>query len=348
MAKLNIKINRKKNSLDDLARQTAVDDKDLINDILNPKKKKHTKTNNQELKKIINSNNADSDIDSHPGFLIYLSRFQRSHSRARRLNPLCELNYVELKSRRQGNLFKQERELSNFVFIPDYGLVAIKKHKELVRLAGIDNLKDSASPEFETITNSTEGYTALEYIPKIGLVAARTDNVLEICLDKNKKPCSIETTDFAESINELKWVPKNGLYAITDNGQFINHIRDGHFDSVDECVSSQEMNPFINRQHHKVLEWVPDYGLICATEQYIFRVVNSLGKPDHEILFNSADRNLSALCHTTNQGICFAGTGFCEMPSVTNSHRLNIFPAERNVKQIIYSSKKDFDLIIGN
>ena len=243
--KINISKVRKQISLDELAREAAEDDAELINMYLNP---------NDFLKdKVIIPK---PEVTEKQRVLFFSGMYD--------LMPDCDtsavrIQYALCKLDLDSKIFKQvfHRLCSSIKFQEGVGLVGADKDLVLI-------FNKSGEKDYKKILNLDGQTTSLEWIGarNSGLIGGGVYDQIVGLTDANgeffRKPKSIHQV---KNSSCLKWVSDRGLFYVEDN----NNIMFENYYSVPFSVYENQPKLFYKFENNETLtslEWMPNIGLI--------------------------------------------------------------------------------------
>ena len=184
--KTKIENNRKKNSLDDLARQTALDDKDLINNILNSEKPESKKDNKKTPKEktieekipdlnIIKPNSA-SILGDFLFYAVYNPENVATWSQVTNKKHKSVLFKKDLNASGRSEIFAVfDEKITALEYIPHDGLILGNAKGLVTRLSDVNLCKLTLNPganDDRVISRGGAQINGLVYIPNLALFSS--------------------------------------------------------------------------------------------------------------------------------------------------------------------------------
>ena len=250
--KLNIKGNKKDNSsLDDLARQTAVDDKELIKDLLSGKKvKPKSKTPKPKIKPV---NNIDPISEDDLGSIIYsVNKYNQDNFEVNGQMVLSATYQFDLQTK-QNILLTTAKNVSNALkWVTGAGLFQATDDyiKKIFNFKG--EYLDSKSKVISAAVNTI---CSMEFLPRAGLLGAYDQGVMKLTNNVFQKEYSLIKR--VGCVAAIKTVNQSDLYYVKEEGFF------GQLMS-DLGVAGEVIIKNLDMEVHD-FEHIPGFGFLFAT-----------------------------------------------------------------------------------
>jgi|SaaInlLV_10m_DNA_2_1039722.scaffolds.fasta_scaffold04447_2 hypothetical protein len=328
MTKTKIIGNKTKNSsLDDLARQTALDDKDLIKDILSGKEpiQKH-------IKKPILPSGANR-LNSG-GWLVY-GAYELGEDVNNVKTVTYQIRAINIKTKQDIYIDTCTDRVCDLKWIHKFGLVDCGDYNSIHKVIDFDGLFCS-----EELKKNVRDIKSLEWIPDLGLFGCRGSKIYKY-LDKNLNSCLDEIygrRDEGKEIRSINWIQGEGLFDVgLYSGVFRSldnsaRIANKKFAAVTPNSFASEYVPgvglFIATTNNKIihlldldvwtrvdfeygkfnynvrcLNWVENFGLLASNENKIYRVLDKNKKRINREEVFSSDYTITALEYIPNLNI---------------------------------------------
>ncbi|MBT5021693.1 hypothetical protein HOK51_07535 [Candidatus Woesearchaeota archaeon] len=315
--------NRKKKSLDELAKQAAKDDKYFIDRLLthHPKKKERTRVvvaDSIDFKKgvllgaIYNKKGLDitdfKELTDKPKSAILCKDFSSNEYKSiytsdKQIGSMCwngeDLFFIDFNNNLFSiNLFDKKINIPSKIgsnwksvcYAPNKGLFGLKTGGDLYRL-----FKENNSIESEHLIDTREYAFQLKWIEEISCfayVSAKQKSMSSISYIGNECFNDSEVILLPDFVMDYTWVPELGLVTALKDGT-IRHVLDVECKETSltanhDVLSNRKKDSKNNKLKISCLEWIPNLGLLdCGSDGFVRRLFDGDLNHVDDIILNS-------------------------------------------------------------